>query len=77
MEHEYEIDEAIEAGRPSGYAPLGIRGCVRDEEGGGEIQAAAQDVLVYGRGLGCARLAGEDLGYEGSKVGGRGLSDVG
>lgn len=73
MEHEHKIDETIEARGPGGDAPLRVGGCVRDKEGGGEMQTAAQDVLVYGRGVGCARLAGEYLGHECSKVGGRRL----
>lgn len=75
MEHEHKIDEAIEPGGPSRDAPLRVGGCISDQEGGCEIQTAAQDVLVYGCGLGCARLAGEDLGDERSKIGGRGLLD--
>lgn len=71
MEHEHEVDEAIEAGGPSGDAPFGIGRCVRDKEGGGEMKTTPQGVLVYGRRLGCTRFAGEDLGHEGSVVGWR------
>ena len=73
VEHKHEINEAIEAGRPGGDASFGVGGCVRDEKGGGEMQTAAQDVLIHRRGLGCARLAGEDLGHESSVVSWRGL----
>lgn len=51
MKDDNEIDEAVEACRPSSDAPLWIGGRVRKEEGRGQVYAAAQDILVDGGGV--------------------------
>lgn len=77
VQHDDEVDETVEAGKPGADAALWVGGGIGDEERGGEVDALAQDVLAYGGGVRGARLTRENVGDKGAKVCGGQLGVVG